>query len=326
MNFPRTHSSFKVRIPNGLRLEGKGWKIALLSLALPNSDAEKLPFVTGADNMVVKAFWLILHLKGPPDGSFNKLTRLEHNAKVKDKHVANAPNGVGYWNQLVQEIEDVIFHTYLEKKRVKDPVNDPNPMMLVKETMCPTFRWVGEDLIINRRYPDLTNKRVITQNTSSNIMYSFFDIAYEVALQWGFIIIKQDGNVIPGPNLHMQIFQDDITTANPHRTMGLTVEGVYLLNGKALHAEPNLDMRRGVDLVLRGATEYDVMWYYKVGTRQWVRLSGNVKWRLTNLNATYNNTLTTLMQPIHKHMSKAVMVYTNLQQSNMVGGSMVQLL
>ena len=249
--FPHNkNNSFKVRILNGLRLEGKGWKIALLSLALPNSDAEKLPSVSGADNVVVKAFWLILHLKGPPDGAFNKLSRLENNTKVKDKHVANAPNGVGYWNQLVQAIEeDVIFHTYLEKKRVQDPVNEPDPTMLVKESMCPSFRWDGEDLIIKRRYPDLTNKRVITQTTSSNIIYSFFDIAYEVALQWGFILVKQDGKVIPGPNLQMNLFQDYITTGHPRRTIGLTVPGIHTLNGKALRAEPNLDMPRGVDNV-----------------------------------------------------------------------------
>ena len=60
------------------------------------------------------------------------------------------------------------------------------------------------------------------------------------------------------------------------------------------------------------------MWYYTVGNRRWARLSGNVELRLTNLNATYDT--------IHKHMGKAVMVYTNLQQSNMVGGTMAQLL
>ena len=149
-------------------------------------------------------------------------------------------------------------------------------------------------------------------------MYSICDIAYEVALQWGFIHVKQDGNVVPGPNLQMHLFQDDITTANPRRQMGLSVEGVDSLNGKALRAEPNLDMPCGVDYILPNATEYDVMWYYKIGKRRWVRLSGNIEWRLTNLNATYD--------AIHKHMGKAVMVYTNFQQSNMVGGSMVQLL
>ena len=47
-----TNNSFKVRIPNQLRLEGKGWHVALLSLTLPNSDSQSDPFVTGHDKTV----------------------------------------------------------------------------------------------------------------------------------------------------------------------------------------------------------------------------------------------------------------------------------
>ena len=42
------------------------------------------------------------------------------------------------------------------------------------------------------------------------------------------------------------------------------------------------------------------------------------EWRFTNLNATYDT--------IHKHVGKTVMVHSNLQQSNVVGASKVQLL
>ena len=65
----------------------------------------------------------------------------------------------------------------------------------------------------------------------------------------------------------MHLFQDDITTGHPRRYLEVTVEGVHTLNGKALRAEPNLDMPRRDDKVVRRATEYDVMWYYKVGHR-----------------------------------------------------------
>ena len=101
----------------------------------------------------------------------------------------------------------------------------------------------------------------------------------------------------------------------------LNLEGLHSLNGIALHADPNLDIPRGDDKVLRGATTYDVMWYYTVvhgKTEKWVRLSGHLEWRLTNLNATYD--------AIHKHRGKTIMAYSNLQQSNLVGSSRVQLL
>ena len=107
------------------------------------------------------------------------------------------------------------------------------------------FRWEGDELIIHRRYPDVSNKRPITRPINHNIYYSYFDIAYEVALQWGLIRVKQDGIVGPGPNLQMHLFQDVITTANPSRQIGLGVEGIPSLNGNALRPQFNLDMPRG---------------------------------------------------------------------------------
>ena len=142
-----------------------------------------------------------------------------------------------------------------------------------------------------------------------------------MALQWGFILVKKDGNVVPGPNLQMHLFQDLITLLYPPRKTELSVTGLHSLNGTALHADPNLDIPRGDDKVLRGAATYDVMWYYTVvneKTEKWVRLSGHVEWRLTNLNATYHT--------VHTHKGKTVMVYTNLQQSNLVGNVETQLL
>ena len=102
----------------------------------------------------------------------------------------------------------------------------------------------------------------------------------------------------------------------------MNLEGLNSLNGSGLHADPNLDIPHGHDQVLRGTSPYDVMWYYTAvhggKTEKLVRLSGHLEWRLTNLNATYD--------AIHKHVGKAVMVYSNLQQSNLVGSGRVQLL
>ena len=143
-----------------------------------------------------------------------------------------------------------------------------------------------------------------------------------MALQWGLILVKKDGNVIQGPNLQMQLFNDLITPLYPLRSREVQLESLDSLSGSALHAEPNLDIPRGDEKLLRGADTYDTMWYYtKVfggKTEKLVRLSGHMEWRLTNLNATYDT--------IHKHRGKTIMVYTNLQQSNLVGSSNVQLL
>ena len=319
--FPdNTNSSFKMRIPNGLRLEGKGWQIALLSLSLPNSDTETAPFAVGGDNLIVQANYTVVHFKGGSDGIANQVRQLDYMKKVKDTDVSKSAHGVGYWNNVIQVIEQhVLFHTYLEKKRVVDPRNDPDPQMWVKQSMCPSFRWDGEDLIIHQRYPDVSNGHDITKPINHNILYSYFDIAYEVALQWGFVLLRPDGRVLPGPNLQMQLFKDEITTTYPARHISLRIPGLSSMNGEGLRPRKNLDMPRGNAISLANtATVYDVMWKYTIGDQNWVRLTGNFEWRLTNLNATYDT--------IHKHVGTAVMVYSNLQESNVVGASKVQLL
>ena len=117
----------------------------------------------------------------------------------------------------------------------------------------------------------------------------------------------------------MQLFQDHITPTYPSRDVGLWIQGLISMNGKALHPHANWDIPRGGSVLVHGAgNEYDVLWSYSIGKESWIRLSGNIEWRLTGLNATYDN--------IHKHVGKAVMVYSNLQQSNVVGASKVQLL
>ena len=318
--FPNnTNSSFKMRIPDGLRLEGKGWHIALLSLSLPNSDTQTVPFSTGKDHVVVEIGYTMLHFKGP-GGFFNQVRLLDDIKRVKADEVVNASTGVEYWNKVIQTIEQhVLARTYIEKKRAIDKHNDPDPQLFVKQTMCPSFRWDGDDLIIHRRYPDVSNGRPITKPINHNILYSYLDIAYEVALQWGFITVGANRKVVPGPNLQMNLFQDHITSTFPSRDLGLRIPGLVSMNGTTLHPEPNLDIPRGNAKFLHGAgNEYDVLWYFSIGDRQWIRLSGNIEWRLTGLNVTYEN--------IHKHVGKAVMVYSNLQQSNVVGASKVQLL
>ena len=319
--FPKnTNSSFKMRIPNGLRLEGKGWQVALLSLSLPNSDSDITPFAKGGDNMIVEAGYSMLHFKGKGDGVANQVAVSDDVAKVRDKDVTKSANGKGYWNSVIEHIEQhVLQRTYAEKKKAINSHNDPDPQFWVRQSMCPSFRWEGDDLIIHRRYPDVSNNKPITSPINHNTLYSYFDIAYEVALQWGFIIAGDKGKVAPGPNLQMTLFQDRITSTSPSRDNGLRIPGLVSMNGDALRPQPNLDIPRGGAVTVNGGgTHYDVLWSFSVGKENWIRLSGNMEWRLTGLNATYD--------AIHKHVGKAVMVYSNLQQSNVVGASNVQLL
>ena len=308
------NNSFKVHIPDGLRLKGKGWYVALLSLTLPNSDSHSDPFAFGHLTAVARMAYQIVHFTGPSHKQLDSITLYEVTHGILGKEVSNATSGVAFWNKVIQALkEDVMSNTYRMRKQLIDPLTDPTPVVFVKESMCPSFRWDGEDLIIKRRGSDSTNG-----SSTANKLYSCFDIAYEVALQWGFIRVNSDGKVIAGPNLRMRLFLDEITSDHPQRELNLGLRGITTLNGKALHAQQNLDIPRGSDVPAAGSTVYDLMWYYTKGEQKWVRLSGFVEWRLTNLNTTYN--------AIHKHTGKAVMVYTDLQQSTIVGNTKAHLL
>ena len=312
--FPQNHNnSFKVRIPDRLRLEGSGWHVALRSLTLPNSDSESHPFVTGHDKTVVKAFWRLLHFQGVPHQPKDILATHGFTTLIKEPHVAEAIGGVAFWSSVIQTIEqDVMSKTHTFKRQNRRG-NDIHPTVYVKESMCPSFRWEGEDLVLQRRGSDTTDGRNV-----NTLLYSYFDVAYEVALQWGFIQVDQAGKVTIGPNLRVSLFLDDITTQDPSRTLSLRVPGLTTLNGKAFHPQQNRDMPRGNHKTASGSTVYDPLWYYTTGNEKWIRLSGYFEWHFTNLNATYD--------AIHKHTGKAVMIYTDLQQSTMVGSTKAQLL
>ena len=101
----------------------------------------------------------------------------------------------------------------------------------------------------------------------------------------------------------------------------MTVGGIASRNGKAIRTQLRTDVPRAPRTPTPGVTihnTYKQLWHYTFGNTQWIRLSGFAEWRLTNLNRTYD--------VLHRHSGKAVMVYTNLQQSTIVGNSKAQLL
>lgn len=307
------NNSFKMRIPNGLRLEGKGWHVALLSLTLPNSDGQTNPLISGHDKTIAKSFWSMLHFQGATGKHRDIIMRYTYTTVIKEPHVITAADGIAYWRNMVQTVEEDVLTRTLLKKRARQTGSDPNPSVFVKESMCPSFYWEGEDLILRQRGTDVSNGRAV--NTS---LYSYFDMAYEVALQWGFVRVDTSGKVKIGPNLRMNVFPDEITSLSPLRTDDFSLPGVPVLNGPALRGRRHLDMPRSPLTAGKGSTVYDVLWYYTKGSEKWVRLSGYVEWHFTNLKDTYNT--------IHRHKGKAVMVYTDLQESNMVGNVKAQLL
>ena len=127
-----------------------------------------------------------------------------------------------------------------------------------------------------------------------------------------------------GPNLRFTPFHasDQINNGFPPRTASLQTPGnLTTLNGVARRLQHRLDIPvvfGRVTALASGADNFQLLWYYKAGAQQWIRLTGMVEWRISNIKQTYNT--------LHKHPNHSVMVYSNLQQATIVGEKTVQLL
>ena len=307
--FPNnTNNSYRVRIPDGLRLEGTGWHIALLSLTLPNSTSVQSTVIK-ANHPLARLRLHALHFKKP---LAHKYSVLDHHKIVEDVYEPKTPipiNGVGYWNNAVTvfEVQAANAVSALASKKVS--LLDPSPLIMVKKTMRPSFRWDGETLILESRRIDLTD--------GTNTIYSAFDMNLDVAIQWGFV--QKKGTIwIPGPNVRFSMDNVTITDDYPIRRSSLRLDGIDTLNGTAFALDKRDDMPRYPRVVHSAYNRYHFLWHYTYQNKEWVRFSGQVEWHFINLNQTFMD--------LHRHTGQAVMVYTNLQQSTIVGNSKAQLL
>ena len=312
--FPdNTNNSYRMRIPNGLRLEGKGWHVALLSLSLPNRTLHR--FAKGHGNTIARMKWSAFGFKGY-DSSAKKYTAvdfLQFDATIHESDVASATDGPSFWKNMIRAFDlDVNAKTTANRRAV-------NRYLFVKNTMCPTFQWDGDDLVVNKRGRDVTN-----DDQNHTALYSAFDIALEVAVQWGLVQQASNGAWVIGPNLVLSLFGggDKLTASDPPRSDSIVApQGVgRTMLGPTFRIDYRNDIpvRFGHITAVGAGDRFDLMWQYTSGSEQWIRLSGMIEWRFINLNRTYT--------ALHKHPNHSVMVYTNLQQSTIVGERTVQLL
>lgn len=313
--FPNnTNNSFRTRIPGGLRLEGEGWHVALLSLTLPNSKKEDGLLKMNSKKQVLAVGYTIMELYDKNGSDYRRVAlSAKTDTVVGDSDLRSPPTtGVGFWTLMVDLVQEKI-HGAVEAYRTKVAriYKRNNSFVMVKRSMRPSFRWEGDELILESAGGDVGH---IT--SSSTTFYSFFDMSVEVALQWGFLVEapKQHGYLL-GPNCSYTMDNVTITDSYPPRTSSIKVDGISNLNGKAYHSAKRADHPA---ILAPSTTAYDIFWVYISGGAPWVRFSRAYEWRFRGFNETFAN--------IHNHSSKAVLVYTNLQQSSIVGNTKAQLL
>ena len=214
--FPdNTNNSFRMRIPNGLHLQGDGWHVALLSLTLPNRTTHQ--FASGHKKTIIKTRFTSFSFKNPnADKKLTAVELIQFDNYVNEADIAMARDGVGFWKNVIRTMNHNLDASMVNYRKNK------NIYIFTNKTMFPTFTWDGEELVINKRGRDVSNELVRLP-----ALYSAFDIALEVAAQWGIVQQDDNGNWEAGPNLQLSPFAggDKITADDPPRTSIVTAPG-----------------------------------------------------------------------------------------------------
>ena len=142
--FPsNTSNHFKIRLPNPIRLEGTGWKVAMAAISLPDTQVSLPPLVKAdaqdPNPVLARCEWVRINsasstTKGATNFNADDLKKLMYNV-----------NGIGFMKSMI---------AYFEQRRI---YNDHGPKQGAtyltrdeKRTYI-KFVWEGDDLVIDNR-------------------------------------------------------------------------------------------------------------------------------------------------------------------------------
>ena len=188
--FPENKSnSFKIRLPNPIRLEGHGWKVGLFSIAMPDAHVT-LPSFTDSEGKVTLAYIAWRRVEpGTSDGhSFGEALFDTENVKEVFSNV----NGVEFMKSIL---------SYFEMERIlkySGPRLNSRYVTSGGKRTYVAFKWEGEDLVTD-------NKDILRSRTDRPALRFNVDLALKMG--W----IKKKGNsYVLGPNLRIEFFDDVI--------------------------------------------------------------------------------------------------------------------
>ena len=136
--FPDNKSnSFKIRLPNPIRLEGNGWKVGLCSIAMPDAHV-MLPSFTDSEDKVTLAYtaWRRVEPRTSNGHSFGEALFSTENVKEVFSNV----NGVEFMKSILSYFERERIFKYSGPRLNSRYVTSDGKRTYV------AFKWEGEDL------------------------------------------------------------------------------------------------------------------------------------------------------------------------------------
>ena len=188
--FPNNQAnSFKIRLPQPLRLQGGGWQVGLSAISLPDTHVNLYELVQ-KDGYILSTTWNQTYPK--PGGKDGETVGRRDSAQtlINDiQHLDWVVDGVSFMKAAIAHLEQRRKETAIQGGRF---TNDQGKHRYVK------FRWEGDDLIID-------NTNVCHCKTDTPALYIYTKLA--VKMGW---LRKISSGLILGPNLQQDFMGDQI--------------------------------------------------------------------------------------------------------------------
>ena len=188
--FPNNQAnSFKIRLPQPLRLQGGGWQVGLSAISLPDTHVNLYELVQ-KDRFIMSTTWDQTYPK--PGGKDGETVGRRDSAQtlINDiQHLDWVVDGVSFMKAAMTHLEQRRKETAIQGGRF---TNDQGKHTYVK------FRWEGDDLLID-------NTNVCHCKTDTPALYIYTKLA--VKMGW---LRKISSGLILGPNLRQDFMGDQI--------------------------------------------------------------------------------------------------------------------
>ena len=300
LEFPQNQNNkFKVRLPDPLVLPDGPWALSLWSLSVPDGAVDKSLGPDG--DLFCAAQGKIMQLGVIRHGKYRaslNTQEIQVAIRMSELYATHPSTGVDFWKRAIQKLEErrmdqLAYWRARNNRHIQQP-----------EVWFPTFRWEGEDLILE------PSRQVFYQPLARKAR---FILTLKTARLFGFM--KQDPTTKAwsiGPNLipsypSFEYTGHDISSSVHPRIKGTTQRALITYDVDT--TDPYVDWFRLFP------------WDPGLENLPSVELSGALEWRFIHLNRSYQQ-----FSKVLSGTKDTVMVYTDVVQPNTVNGVKVPLL
>ena len=302
--FPKNaNNSFKVRLPERLKLAAEGWHAMLLSMSVPDQGQSNAVIATDPHTIVIQ-FNITFMTRKFSTGAYRQVSFQTKECHVKLDEIMSSKQPVTsgnlFWQRVMQEVHNKSMQQLMvEQKNAWTTMRGERPHVSLKKNWMPALTWKDDALIL----PAVHEGELL--NFTQTKALTSFSLDLGVAKKFGFIEPKKGmvGYVL-GPNLQFTL----PTVAYDNQTQPV---------GSSFRRDKNWIGEHWTGLQPTNVNREVTDQVFQVKSNQ-LHLSRMVEWQFNNLNA--------LFEKLVGASKRTVMVYTDVVESTVVGSGRFPLL